>query len=247
VFNGSPASHNDGDSQVTNAHGTSFPLGKGTLSIVEAQFSYPALGSMVEPGEQPALGYTYRIGAWYDSEQFDDQRIDQDGLSLADPNSSGAARQHHGNYAFYGVADHLVWRDARDPNRTIALFARIMGTPLRNRNLIDFSLNAGMVFHSPLLYRTTDTFGLGVGYAHVSNQAAALDRDSNAVSGTNGPVRSGETFVEATYQYQVKPWLQLQPDLQYVFNPGAGLAGPDNPSQRIKNELVTGLRANITF
>jgi porin len=61
------------------------------------------------------------------------------------------------------------------------------------------------------------------------------------------PVRSGETFVELTYQYQVKPWLQLQPDLQYVFNPGAGLANPNDPTQRINNELVLGVRANILF
>jgi porin len=247
VFNGSPVSNNSGDPQLQNRHGTSFPLGDGTLSIMELQFSYPALGSMVEAGESPALGWTYRVGAWYDSKQFDDQRLDQNGLSLADPNSNGLARQHHGNYAMYAVADHLVWRDARDPNRTVALFARVMGTPLKDRNLVDFSLNAGLVFHSPFVYRTADTFGIGVGYAHVSKQAAAMDRDTLYYNGSAGPIRSGESFVEMTYQYQVKPWLQIQPDIQYVFNPGAGLADPNDPAQRIKDELVLGVRTNISF
>ena len=37
-----------------------------------------------------------------------------------------------------------------------------------------------MVFHSPFRYRTDDTFGLGMGYAHVSARASALDRDTVA-------------------------------------------------------------------
>ncbi len=246
VYNGSPSSNTSGDSQLNNPHGLNFPVGKGTLSIMEVQFSYPAVGSMVEPGASPPLGWTYRIGAWYDSEQFGDQALDENGLSLANP-ASDKPQLHHGNYAFYAVGDHLIWRDPIDPNRTIALFARVMGTPLKDRNLIDASLNAGMVFHSPFRYRTDDTFGLGVGYAHVSKQAAALDNATNSYNGTTSPIRSSEKFVEATYQYQVRPWLQLQPDLQYVFNPGAGIANPDDPSHRVKNELVLGLRTNIAF
>jgi porin len=248
MFNGTPVKNDNGtDPQLQNAHGTGFPLGGGTLSILEFQYSYPALGGMVEADEKPPLGFTYRLGAWYDSRQFADQRFDQNGLSLANPVSNGIAQSHHGDYAIYAVADQLVWRDERDPNRTVSVFARAMGTPFTDRNLIDYSANLGFVFHSPFRYRTDDTFDVGMGYAHVSNQAAALDRDNNVFSGVAGPVRSSETFVEVTYQYQVTPWLQLQPDVQYVFNPGAGLPDPNNPAQRIRNEWVIGVRANIAF
>ena len=61
------------------------------------------------------------------------------------------------------------------------------------------------------------------------------------------PIRSSETFLEATYQSQVLPSWQIQPDVQYFINPGLGIANPDDPTQRIKNELVIGLRTNITF
>ncbi|WP_334156612.1 carbohydrate porin [Oryzomicrobium sp.] len=248
-FNGNPVKRDNGtDPQVQNRHGLGFPWGDGRLAIAELQFSYPSLGSMVEPGNAQPLGWTYRIGAWYNTKTFADQRIDQSGLSLADPNSDGNAREHRGNYAVYAVADQLIWRDGTDPNRTMALFGRVMGTPLKDRNLIDFSLNAGLVFHSPFRYRTADTFGVGVGYAHVSKSAAQLDRDNIAFGNAPpGPTRSSETFVELTYQYQLKPWIQLQPDLQYVFNPGAGVPNPDDPSKRIKNELVLGMRTNISF
>jgi porin len=39
--------------------------------------------------------------------------------------------------------------------------------------------------------------------------------------------------------------LQLQPDFQYVFNPGAGLLDPTMPNRRIGNEPVIGLRTIV--
>jgi porin len=61
------------------------------------------------------------------------------------------------------------------------------------------------------------------------------------------PIRGSETFIEVTYQAQVTPWLQVQPDFQYVFNPGGGIPDPNNPTQRLGNEVVLGVRANTTF
>ncbi len=249
VFNGDPVKNDNGtDPQLQNRHGTNFPLGDGYLAIAELQYSYPALGSMVEPDAQEPLGWTYRLGAWYDSKRFADQRFGTDGLSLADPASNGLPLQHKGDWAWYAVADRLVWRDTKDPNHTIAVFGRVMSTPQKDRNLIDRSINAGVVVHSPFPYRTDDTFDVGVGYAHVSRQAGLFDAD-NIDYGTRpgGPIRNDETYVEVTYQYQLKPWIVLQPDLQYVWRPGAGVPLPNNPLGRIKNELVLGLRANIAL
>jgi porin len=60
-------------------------------------------------------------------------------------------------------------------------------------------------------------------------------------------VGNGETFVEITYQYQLTKWCQIQPDFQYFFHPGGGVANPRFPNQPIKNEAVIGLRVNIAF
>jgi porin len=247
AFSGSPAENPDIDPQVSDAHGVSFPVNRGALYIAELQYAYPALGSMVSPGQATPLARTFRLGAWYDTEGFDDELHDSQGRLLTDPLSDGAARRHRGDYAVYAVADQMLWRGSSDPNRTLNVFARVMGTPLDDRNLIDFSMNAGIVLHDPFTYRTDDSVGLGVGYTHVSGQVAAYDRD--LAIATNGfvPPQTGEAYVEATYQYEVTPWLQLQPDVQYVFNPGGGLANPSNPTQRIRNELVLGARTNISF
>jgi porin len=54
VFNGSPVSDLNGDSQAINASGLSFPLHGGVLAIAELQYSYPAIGGMVSAsGPQP--------------------------------------------------------------------------------------------------------------------------------------------------------------------------------------------------
>src|SRR3984957_12652212 len=59
VFSGSPVSNNNGDPQVVNPSGTSFPLNQGVLVIGEVQYTYPALGSMISPDQAPPLARTY--------------------------------------------------------------------------------------------------------------------------------------------------------------------------------------------
>ena len=247
VFNGSPVSNNTGDPQRQNPSGTSFPLNGGALAIAEVQYAYPSLGTMLYADQAEPLARVYRLGIWYDNERFADQEIDNTGLSLANPASTGVPATHRGDYAVYAVADQIIWVDPEEGDRTLNVFLRAMGTPLADRNLVDFSLNAGLTFHEPILHRDDDTCGIGMGYAHVSGRAAALNRDTGLFTGSFTPVRSGETFVEATYQIQLTPWWQLQPDFQYVFNPGAGIANPNSPTQRLKNEAVVGLRTNILF
>jgi porin len=246
VFNGSPVANNSGDPQQQNPSGTSFPLNGGVLAIGELQYSYPSLGSMSYPGEAAPLARVYKLGFWYDSESFADQELDNTGLSLASPASSGVPLRHRGDHSLYAVADQMVWQDPDEADRTLNVFLRAMGTPEVDRNLIDFSMNAGVNFHEPFLHRDDDSFGIGMGYAHVSGRAQALDRDTAAATGGFTPVRSGEAFVEVTYQYQATPWWQLQPDVQYVFNPGGGLAN-DAGTGKIGNEVVLGLRTNILF
>jgi porin len=248
VFNGSPVANNTGDPQVQNPSGTSFPLNGGALAIAELQFAYPSSGTLVQANESDPLARTYKIGVWYDSEKFSDLQYDNNGLSLANPASDGIPATHRGDYAFYAVADQMLYRFPDDPDRNINAFLRPMFTPLQDRNLISFSLNAGLTMHEPFFGRDDDTAGVGMGFARVSNAASGLDAATAFYNpGIYSPVRTNETFVEATYQYQVTPWWQIQPDVQYVFNPGGGIVNPNNPNQKIKNEAVIGIRTNITF
>ena len=247
IFNGAPTPNNstNPDSQVANGSGTSFPLDGGALAIAEVQYAYPALGSMVDADDTKPLSGTYKLGIWYDTESFADLEEDNTGLSLANPNTSNNPLQHRGDYGIYAVADQMIWHSEYVDDRTLNFFTRLMGTPQVDRNLIDFSMNAGLTLHEPIFGRDDDTVGIGMGYAHVSNRAAALEKDMNFY-GNPTPVQTGETYMEVTYQYQVTPWWQIQPDFQYVFNPGGGTPLP-NSTQKIGDEAVIGVRTNILF
>ena len=237
------------DSQVrgSEAYGTRFNVDTGTLFIGELQYAAnrSGAGDMSCGNVFCGLPGAYKLGGWYDTAGFPDQRFDAAGLSLANPAGGGNARMHRGNFSIYGVADQMVWRPSDGP-RSVGVFARVMGAPA-DRNLIDWSVNAGVNVKAPLPGRVDDTFGIGYGWAHVSARASDFDKDHATFSGSAIPVRSSETFIELTYQAQIAPWWAVQPDLQYVRNPGGGLLNPEDPTKRIGNELVFGLRTTVTF
>nr|WP_321984809.1 carbohydrate porin [uncultured Lichenicoccus sp.] len=242
------------DDQLRGAEreGVDFNFNTGALVIGELQFALnqPATGQNVSPGaSSPGLPGTYRIGAWYDSGAFPDQRFGTDGLSLANPLGNGQTRLLRHDFAIYTSDDQQVWHDVAGV-RSIGVFARLMGAP-GDRNLISFSTNLGLSLKAPLVSRPNDSFGIGYGLARVSSAASALDQDTRQFSGQARPIRSTESFIEVTYQAQVTPWWSVQPDFQYVFTPGGGIANPDAASTgdivRIANEAIVGLRTGITF
>ena len=58
--------------------------------------------------------------------------------------------------------------------------------------------------------------------------AASIFANLQSFYGTGAPSQGSETVLEATYQAQVTGWLQVQPDFQYVINPGAGFTLVNN-------------------
>jgi porin len=245
LFNGSPIPRDSPNTEASNPHGVSFPLDTGTLAIAELQYALGSGGAAKTDGPLPGV---YKIGAWYDSYKFDDQQTDTIGLPLASPLSNGTPAAHHGLFSLYGVMDQMIWRSKDDTNRTLNVFVRPMFTPFEDRNLVSASINAGFALKAPLPTRDNDVFGVEMGTLWASSGASAFDRQMQAFEpAAYTPIRSSETFVEATYQVQVLPSWQIQPDVQYFINPGLGIANPNDPAQRIKNEFVVGLRTNINF
>ncbi|RQH08887.1 carbohydrate porin [Paraburkholderia dinghuensis] len=241
VFSGDPLG-NDPD----NLSGTNFNLHNGALLIGELQYAInqPAEGDLVRASGRGLPG-TYKLGFWYNSNSFADQRFDNTGLSLANPATTGIPAQHRGNYSIYAVADQTVWRPNPDEPRSIGVFARVMGAP-GDRNLVDFAANLGVVMKAPFAGRDDDSIGLAATYIKVSNSVNGLDLDNRFFLNTPYGVRTQETTLEATYQYQVTPWWLLQADAQYTFNAGAG-RNPVNPQAPLPNTFVIGMRTNITF
>ena len=231
VYNGDPSD---------NGAGTSFRLNRGVFAIGEVQYALN--------GGEGATGLPgiYKIGGWYNSNNFADQRFGYDALSLADPEGVGAPRLRRNNWSIYAVADQLVFREPGTRDQGVGVFARAMGAP-GDRNLVNVFLNAGATYKGIVPGRVNDTLGLGIGFARVSDTASKLDADTNRFSGSVFPIRRSETVLELTYQAVVVPWLTVQPDFQYVFNPGGGVSNPQAPTRRVGDAAVLGLRTTIVF
>jgi porin len=247
VFNGSPLPKGSPNTPVSNPHGVSFPLDNGIFAIAELQYAFGSNASAKPNADGPLPG-VYKIGAWYDSASFADLRYDTLGGSLASLSSDRIPAAHRGDFSLYAIADQAIWRSKDDASRTLNVFIRPMFAPFQDRNLVSASLNAGFALHAPLPGRDSDIFGVEMGTAWASSGAFGYDRRLQFYQpSVYAPIRSSETFLEASYQAQVLPSWQIQPDIQYVINPGMGIANPNDPTQRIKNELVIGLRTNVTF
>ena len=145
VYNGSPSATDQGNAQLANESGVQFPITRGPLVFAELQYGDPAGGAVDEPGAGAPLGHTYKLGAWYNGERLNDVRFDSAGLPLHGPNSTGLPRRHAGNYSVYAVADQMVWRSSHTPNESVSVFARAMGTPQADRNVIDSAVDGGVV------------------------------------------------------------------------------------------------------
>ena len=222
VFNGDPAGPGAGSPQSRNPSGTAFRLRDGVFAIAELQYA-------VNGGENAAgLPGTYKIGGWYNSQSFADQRRTASGQSLADPAAlDPTGRGRRGNFSLYAVADQLLYRAPGTKDQGLGAFLRLMGAP-GDRNLVNFYVDAGLTYKGAIPGRENDTVGLGFGLARISDTAAKLDADTARFGGSAYPIRRHESVLELTYQAQIAPWWQLQPSAQYIFNPNGGVPNPQN-------------------
>ncbi len=236
VFNGDPAGPGTGLPQRRDPSGTAFRIHDGAFVIGEAQYATSIAADL--PG-------TYKLGAWYDTQGFADQRSTATGRSLADPAvSSSTGRIRFGNYNVYAVADQLVWHAPGGAG--IGVFARAMGSP-GDRNLVNVYVDGGVSWKAPFAGRANDTAGLAFGLSRVSDTASQLDADTARLTGKPYPIRRHESVLEATYQAQLAPWLQVQPTAQYIFNPNGGVPNPQRPAKRLGDAAVVGIRGSVTF
>ncbi len=251
VFNDNPPGGPfDDDSQLRGPekYGVKFNLNTGALVIGELQYALnpPPTDPKVKATGLPG---TYKLGFWYDTAPFPDQRFGTDGLPLANPASNGIAVEHQGNYGFYGIADQVLWQPDLSAPRALGAFIRLMGAPLSDRNLITFSVNGGLTLKAPFQGRDGDIVGLGFGYGLISSGARGFDADAVPFTpaGTAAPIRSSETFLETFYTINLATWWQITPDFQYFFNPGGGIVNTMNLSELVHDEAVFGVRTTIAF
>jgi porin len=245
VFSGDPAGKGcyavdpGADPQACNRHGTTFSLHGGAFAIAEAQYQ-------VNQGKDAkGLAAAYKIGAWYHTANFADQRygIDAAGAVVSLATLPDNPLNHRGNWGVYGVIDRTLWRDGA---RKTSAFVR-GGVAPSDRNLVSWYVDGGMAFKGLVPGRAEDILGFGVAHSKIGKNAAALDRDTLTLNGPPYPVRNGETVLELNYTAQIAPWWYVQPDLQYIIRPGGNVLHPDDPTRKVRDALLIGARTTISF
>ena len=239
VFSGDPTGNNGSTSPTIGIpSGTVISFSGGAFFIAEAGYA------LHQDKDGTRLPTTVKVGSWYHtSRHFEDQRYSTNGLSLADPASTGNPYEHSGNWALYASLEGSLYRSSGGGELTG--FTRIGGSPA-DRNVIPFYVEAGLAYKGLIPSRENDSLGASIDYARISNRASGLDQDTRFfTSNPFFPIRNHEMALELTYQIQVTPWSQVQPDAQYIINPGGHVLN-DNGSVR-PNALVFGLRSAITL
>ena len=151
------------------------------------------------------------------------------------------------DWSVYGVIDQLMFRPAGAKDEGADVFLRAMGAP-SDRNLVDAFINAG-VSYKGAFGRENDTVGLGVEWAGISDRARSGDQVFAALTAAGTPIWSSETVLELTYQTQLAPWWQVQPDFQVCVQPGRRYQQPRRiraAGGRCRNSWLTHHRYVLT-
>jgi len=220
VFDGDPGE------EAVNSSGTRVRLGsdEGALLTVEAIYA-------PDVGENGRVG-TYKLGGWYHSGDFEHQRIDDTGLSLADAGSSGNPAAESGNWGIYFVVDQGLWRESgEESEQGLNGFLRFAGSP-SDRNVLGYYVDGGLTYRGLIAGRDEDVFGLAGSYIRLGEETRRLSREL-------GGSLDYEIAIEATYEMKVNTWWSLQPDAQLIIHPGG--------SGEMSNAFVIGLRSNFVF
>ncbi|MEA2875855.1 MAG: porin [Hyphomicrobiales bacterium] len=243
LFNGDPAGPGPEDAQIKNRYGLNFRVQDPPLLMGEAQYKYN------QDKEATGLAGIWRLGFWHHFGEFDNQRYDAKGLSLADPLSSGIPAKLRGSTGIYGIVDHQLYRPPGGaPDSGIAMFTRA-GFTAPDRNPVDVYIDGGLIFSGMLPGRPDDKIAGTFLYSHISRDAAALDRDRIFFTGMPHPIRDYELNLALVYHAQIVPGWTIQPAFHYVLHPGGHVPDPNSPVPQtaIKDAAVFAVRSVITY
>ena len=225
VYNGDPTLG------ANDKHGVDWTM-RGPL------FAIGEVGVHLNQGPLAAgLPGNYKVGGYYLAGKVPDLHRDVNGGSIA---LSGLSPQMHGgNGGFYILLDQMIYRDGDAGSlRGLTPFMSVVVAPDSSVNTMPFFANGGLVYRGLFASRPHDTAACGVAYGAFSGQLARSQRDARS-AGSGVGIQKYEVALELTYIIQARRWLQVQPDLQYIVNPGG--------TGKIPNALVLGFQLALSL
>ena len=156
----------------------------------------------------------YKLGFFYHSSDF--------------PDVTQVANLIRGNRGCYLIADHMLLPESDHPGQGLKLFAQI-SMASGNQNLLDLYNSAGFTYQGLLPQRDQDVLFFGMVNSFINQELQEV----------TGAMESNRAIVEMNYTLTLGNYLTLQPNLQYIVNPGA------DPT--LENALLGMLRFSIKY
>jgi porin len=134
------------------------------------------------------------------------------------------------NIGAYGLIEGPLYREKSEEGQGLSGFVRV-GFANERINQFSHYMGGGVVYTGPFKSRDDDQVGFAI--------AAAGNGDDfkRSVRMGGGNPEDYETNLELTYRTQLTDWLAIQPDIQYIIDPGA-VGG-------LRNALALGVRVEI--
>jgi len=151
---------------------------------------------------------SYKFGAFYDTRKFDE--------------ISKESEEQKGNYSLYWIVEQMVYRETSYDNQGLTPWASLTISPDESINTFPFFISGGFVYRGLFPNRNDDMTAFGFAYGSLSDDLENKDY---------------ELMLELTYIIQATPWLQIQPDAQWIVHPGG--------SSDIPNALVLGVQLGV--
>ncbi|MFZ4116081.1 MAG: carbohydrate porin [Chthoniobacterales bacterium] len=172
----------------------------------------------VELAKLKGLEGHYWMGSYYSSWEYR-----QLNTPINAPNS----------YGFYWHADQMVYRPNPISDAGLVLWSSYVLCPQENISIVTFQANAGAIYTGLIPGRVNDSVIFGSAYGDFSSSLA----------GTPAAVKNGtptyELIYELGYRVNFTKFFYVQPDLQWIINPGG--------TGHIPNALVIGGQIGMIF
>jgi porin len=208
------------NSATNNKAGTRLALAPKSGFLFMSEIGY----LLNQQPEDKGLHGTYRIGSYLHTGNYDTWQSQAENALGKGPLQSASP-----NFGIYGLLEQQVY--ANDA-KSVSVFAGGGGAP----TYIDFlawTFECGVNFSGFIPGRDDDIAGVAFARSSVSGAFS----DSMVTLGC--PSFTSQCVLEATYRIQVTPWWYVQPDFQYIINPGA--------TNTVRNAVVLGLSSSVTF
>lgn len=169
----------------------------------------------------------YMLGAW--------ELSDSNGMGVGegmDPGGSTYYNNFNRNYGCYVGFEQMVYKENKDDENDmqgLTVFGQAGMSP-SNRNDMSKYIGGGLHYIGPIPNRDKDRVGIALANGNFASRLAGVGSDYGVRVGS-------ETVLEAFYRVQVNSWFYLQPDVQFIMNPGG----------TYDNSVAIGLRSVITF